>query len=275
VDVGQRYISHIRAVSPSTQILYDTVDIHYVREERQAEIENYPKLAKQAVKTKQRELANCVLADRVLVVTDADGKHLQQELPSLDYAVLPNVHTQQPLSKNSFDERDGLVFIGNYNHQPNEDAVFYFVEKVLPKVHEQLPDVKFYVVGSNMKDEMKALANEHVEIVGWVDEVAPEFEKRRLFVSYLRYGAGMKGKIGQALSLGLPVVCTRISAEGMGLKDEETALLADDAEQFAQHICRLYQDKALWEQLAKEGYDYIERCYGETAMREKLEQLNN
>ncbi|MCV6638475.1 glycosyltransferase [Candidatus Albibeggiatoa sp. nov. NOAA] len=273
VDVGQRYIPHIRMVSPTTQVFYDTVDIHYVREERQAEIENNPKLAKNAVKTKQKELSNCLLSDRVLVVTDADGKHLQQEIPNLDYAVLPNVHTQQPLSQAGFDDRDGLVFIGNYNHQPNEDAVYYFVEKVLPKVHEQLPDVKFYVVGSNMKDDMKELASEHVKIVGWVDEVAPEFEKRRVFVSYLRYGAGMKGKIGQALSLGLPVVCTRISAEGMGLVDEETALLADDAEGFAQQICRLYQDKALWEQLAKEGYDYIERTYGETAMREKLEQL--
>jgi GT2 family glycosyltransferase/glycosyltransferase involved in cell wall biosynthesis len=273
VEVGQRYIPHIRTVSPNTQIFYDTVDIHYVREERQAEIENSPELAHNALKTKQKELANCLLADRTLVVTDADGKHLQQEIPNLHYAVLPNVHTQQPLSNVGFDEREGLVFIGNYNHQPNEDAVFYFVEKVLPKVHEQLPDVTFYVVGSNMKDAIKALANEHVKIVGWVDEVAPEFAKRRLFVSYLRYGAGMKGKIGQALSLGLPVVCTRISAEGMGLQEGETALLADDADNFAQQICRLYQDKTLWEQLAQQGYEYIERTYGETAMREKLEQL--
>ncbi len=273
VEVGQRYIPHIRTVSPNTKILYDTVDIHYIREARQAEIENCQQLAQKSLKTKQKELANCILADRVLVVTDADGKHLQQEIANLDYLVLPNVHTHQTLSSVSFEEREGLVFIGNYNHQPNEDAVFYFVQNVLPKVHEKLPDVKFYVVGSNMKNSMKALANEHVKIVGWVDDVAPEFEKRRVFVSYLRYGAGMKGKIGQALSLGLPVVCTPISAEGMGLRDAETALLADDTKSFAEQICRLYQDKALWERLAKEGYDYIERTYGETAMREKLAQL--
>lgn len=273
VDIGQRFIPFLRTVSPDTQILYDTVDIHYVRELRQAEIENNPELAKNAQATRRKELANCVLADCVLTVTDDDGKHLQQEIPSLPYFVLPNVHLAPPPPKNGYAERAGLVFIGNYNHQPNEDSVLYFVETVLPKIREALPEVQFHVVGSNLKPSLAAIQDPAVDIVGWVDEVAPEFEQRRVFVSYLRYGAGMKGKLGQALSLGLPVVSTTVGAEGMGLQNEETALIADDPDTFAAAVARLYQDEALWQTLSDQGRAHIEARYGESAVRDKLQDL--
>jgi glycosyltransferase involved in cell wall biosynthesis len=273
VDIGQRYIPYMRLLSPQTVIFYDTVDIHYIREQRQAEIENNAALAAHAVTTKRKELANCLLADRVITVTEDDGEHLQQELPNLAFSVIPNIHQQQPLAETSFDDRDGLVFIGNYNHLPNEDAVYYLIEKVLPKIHAHLPDVCLYLIGSNMKENMKALASKHVKIIGWVDQVEPEFAKRRVFVSYLRYGAGMKGKIGQALSVGLPVVTTKIGAEGMGLVESETALIADEPHQFAQAVSRLYTDSQLWQKLSLQGKDYIEQRYGESAVRDKLKQL--
>ncbi len=272
VEVGQRYIPFVRLVSPQTQIFYDTVDIHYVREQRQAEIENNPALAKQAALTRRKELALCRAADVVLTVTDDDGQHLKQAVPFLDYAVIPNVHQREPAST-GFAEREGLVFIGNYNHPPNEDAMFAFIKDVLPLIQQKIPDIALYLIGSHMKPPMRALASETVHCVGWVDEVAPEFAKRRVFVSYLRYGAGMKGKIGQALALGLPVVSTSIGAEGMGLVDGETALISDDPQGFADAVCRLYQNEALWQKLSHRGRDYIEATYGETAMQQRLMAL--
>jgi len=273
MENGHRYIPFVRFLSPQTVIFYDTVDIHYIREQRQAEIENNPKLAASAQATKRKELSNCLLADRVITVTVDDAHHLQEELPHLDYLVIPNIHQQHPLPETGFEQRDGLVFIGNYNHHPNDDAVYYFVEKVLPKVHARLPDVCLYLIGSYMKDKMKALASDTIKVVGWVDEVEPEFAKRRVFVSYLRYGAGMKGKLGQALSLGLPVVSTSIGAEGMGLVGEEMALIADNPDDFADAVCRLYSDSVLWEKLSRQGREYIEQHFGETAVREKLRAL--
>ena len=273
VDIGHRYIPFIRLISPSTVILYDTVDIHYIREQRQAEIENNLQLLQQAEETKRRELSNCLLANHVVTVTEDDGRHLQQALPDLAFSVIPNVHPLQPLPDPNFAQRDVLVFIGNYNHQPNEDAVYAFIQHVLPKIKKQLPDVRLYLIGSYMKPEMKALANQDIEIIGWVDKVEPEFAKRRVFVSYLRYGAGMKGKLGQALSVGLPVVTTTIGAEGMGLQAEETALIADDPEDFAQAVYQLYTDSVLWDKLSQQGHTYIEQQYGENAVRKKLQTL--
>ncbi len=273
VDVGHRYIPFMRLVSPETMILYDTVDIHYVREERQAEIENNPALAETAKLTKKRELHNCRMADKVLTVTADDGEHLRKEIPDLDYAVLPNVHPHFPLPEQGFDDRDGLVFIGNYHHQPNEDAAEFFVTEVLPKINARLPEAKLYLVGSNMKQKTKDLASENVEIVGWVDEVAPAFAQRKMFVSYLRYGAGMKGKLGQAMSLGLPVVSTTIGAEGMGMVDNETALIADDIDGFVEAVCRLYEDGELWEKLSTQAWQYIEDTYGEPAVKRQLNEI--
>ncbi len=273
VEIGHRYIPFVRLLSPDTVIFYDTVDIHYIREQRQAEIENDPKLATLAQVTKRKELSNCLLADRVITVTEDDAHHLQQELPNLRFSVIPNIHQLQPPAETNFEQREGLVFIGNYNHQPNEDAVYSFIETVLPKIHALIPEVCLYLIGSNMKDKMKALANEYVIVKGWVESVEPEFAKRRVFVSYLRYGAGMKGKLGQALSLGLPVVTTTIGAEGMGLVEDETALIADEPDHFAEAVCRLYRDSVLWEKLSRQGRDYIEQHYGEAAVRDQLRDL--
>ncbi|HID99220.1 MAG TPA: glycosyltransferase [Thiotrichaceae bacterium] len=273
VDMGHRYIPYLRLLSPKTVIFYDTVDIHYIREQRQAEIENDPKRAENAQATKRKELSNCLLADSVITVTDDDAKHLQEELPQLVYSVIPNIHQLHPLPETPYAQREGLVFIGNYNHQPNEDGMYYFVETVLPKIQARLPDIRLYLIGSNMKEKMKALANETVKVIGWVDQVEPEFAQRRVFVSYLRYGAGMKGKLGQALSLGLPVVTTQIGAEGMGLEEGETALIADEPEAFAEAVSRLYTDSTLWEKLSHQGRDYIEHHYGENAVRDKLRDL--
>jgi len=273
VDIGQRYIPFIRLLSPETKIFYDTVDIHYVRELRQAEIENNPELGLRALDTKRKELANCLLAHRVLTVTEDDGLHLRKELTSVEYSVIPNIHELPAPATTGFAERDGIVFIGNYNHQPNEDAVYYFVENVMPKILTRIPNVKLYLVGSNMKPKMRELASANIEIVGWVDEVEPAFAQRRVFVSYLRYGAGMKGKLGQALALGLPVVSTTVGAEGMGLTDHETALIADEPESFAAAVCELYHDAALWDKLAQQGREYIDQRYGAAAVREQLAEL--
>ncbi len=275
VDIAHRYIPFVRLLSPETRIWYDTVDIHYIREQRQADIENNAALAQAAILTKRKELHNCRMADEVITVTEEDGLHLQKDLPWRSFQVIPNIHTRPSLASTPYQQRDGLVFIGNYHHAPNEDAVYYFVEQVLPYILQQLPQVKFYILGSHLSEKMREWArlSPNLEAIGWVDEVEPEFAQRRVFVSYLRYGAGMKGKLGQAMSLGLPVVTTRVGAEGMGLTDRENACIADEPQAFAQAVCEVYQNETLWQTLAEQGQTYIESHYGESAVQKQLQAL--
>ncbi|MEJ7711138.1 MAG: glycosyltransferase family 4 protein [Pyrinomonadaceae bacterium] len=110
-----------------------------------------------------------------------------------------------------------MLFIGNFNHRPNKDAVHYFVKKIFPLLQRRIKHLKFYVVGSNMPEEITAYNSEDIAVLGYVPNVDALFHDSRVFVTPLRYGAGMKSKVGQALSYGLPVVTTTIGAEGIGL----------------------------------------------------------
>ena len=271
VNIAHRYINLVRFLNPDARVYYDTVDIHYIRELRQAEIEGCERLKRHAEKTRKMELSSCMLADVVFTVTAEDGRHLQQEIPSINAFVLPNIHRKRATDI-SWEKTDGLVFIGNYNHQPNQDAVFYFVEHVFPLIQARIPEIRLYLIGSYMPDAMKALSekNHAIKAVGWVETVEPELMKRRVMVSYLRYGAGMKGKIGQAMSVGLPVVSTSIGAEGMGLVDGETVLVGDDPKTFAEKVCHAYTDKALWGTISHSANAFIYNHYGTDAVKDKL-----
>jgi len=272
VDIGYRYMNMAKLLNPDARIYYDTVDIHYLREFRRAEIEQNKELRMLAGKIRQKELSNCIQADVVFTVTKEDTKHLRKEIPSLDCVVIPNIHGDVS-SDISWENTDGLVFIGNYNHLPNVDAVLYFVKNVFPLILAKIPEIKLYLIGSHMKNSIKALESENIRILGWVEKVEPELVKRRVFISYLRYGAGMKGKIGQAMSLGLPVVSTSIGAEGMELKDEETVLVADDPGSFANNVCRAYTDKKLWVKISENGKKDICKRYGTEAVKEELKSF--
>src|SRR5207253_325568 len=135
----------------------------------------------------------------------------------------------------------GLLFIGNFNHSPNSDAVEFFIESVLPLIRRSLPDVKFDVVGSNAPPHFQQYASDMVSFHGYVPDIAPLFGSRRVFVAPLRFGAGVKGKIGDALSYGLPVVTTDVGAEGMGFENGKHILIANDAASFAEMVIRVYR----------------------------------
>ena len=187
--------------------------------------------------------------------------------------VIPNIHVVSEEREISSEERAGLIFIGHYLHDPNADAVEYFVRDILPLVKLRIPEVKFLMLGSAMTEEVKRLADNSVEAIGYVPDVTPYFRKSRVFVAPLRFGAGMKGKIGQSMSLGLPVVTTSIGAEGMGLVNEEHVLIADGASEFAEAVVRLYTDDDLWKTIALQGRDLMQRDFSPAVVQRQIEAL--
>ena len=177
-------------------------------------------------------------------------------VPGAKIDVVHNIHPLQTGGK-SFAERSGLLFIGNFNHRPNKDAVHYFVREIFPLLQRRIERLKIYVVGSNMPEEITAYNSESVAVLGYVPDVDPLFHNSRVFVSPLRYGAGMKGKVGQSLSYGLPVVTTAIGAEGLGLRHNHTAVIAKEPEEFAEAVYRVYTDETLWQTLAENGRQHV------------------
>ena len=268
-EMGERYLSVVRAYAAHAQLDYDTVDLYYLRFKRGAELTGNPDLVKKAQEYYQLEMLCCATADRVFAITDTEKKIIQQNWPNSQVEVIPNIHSVN-VSLSPWSAREGLVFIGGYDHQPNVDAVVWFVQEILPIIAKSIPGIKFTILGSNPPDAVCSLASSNVIVEGWVPDPEPYFCATRVFVAPLRYGAGMKGKVGQAMSLGLPVVTTQIGAEGMQLKDNVHALIADTPEAFAAAVVRLYNDEALWKRIQQGSAAHIDKNFSESAVESIL-----
>lgn len=272
-EVAEVYLGPVRALASQALVIYDTVDLHWVRFERGAAFAPDPtELLERADRYRRLELANARAADRVIAITDDERARLLQEDPRLDVRVLPNIHPvadqAAPLSL-----RHDLFFIGGFQHEPNIDAMQHFASEILPLVRAELPEVRLCIVGSHMPESIRALDSPAIEVVGYVPAAEPFFARARIFIAPLRHGAGMKGKIGQSLSQGLPVVTTTIGAEGMGLTHEREALIADDPREFANAIVRLYRDEALWSRLSEAGLALMRARYSKSAVASQLLSL--
>ena len=243
-----------------------------MRLRRAAELRNDPQQARRAEFYFQLETLAFTFADRALAITETEKQAILQIWPETVVEVVPNVHSVH-ISPMPWVARDGLVFIGGYDHEPNVDAVMWFVQEVFPKLLGQVSDVRFTILGSKPPESVKRLAGRNVNVVGWVPDPERYFEVSRIFVAPLRYGAGLKGKIGHAMSLGLPVVTTQVGAEGMGLADSIHALIADDADALSTAVARLYNDEALWTSLQRAAAAHIERNFSEGVVQNILRRL--
>lgn len=271
--LAEQYLPRIRAWSPSSQLVIDTVDVHYVRERRQAELYHDAGLLQQAAETYQKELSIYRQADALITVTEDDRQTLLREMPASRIFVVPNIHDVvsdiPPLAG-----RTGCLFVGGFAHLPNADAVLYFHRDIWPRILQRLPDAHWTIVGNNPPPAVLALAGPAITVKGYVPSMEPYLRSHLVSVAPLRYGAGMKGKIGEALANGLPVVTTTIGAEGMGLQNGNGGtLVADDPEAFANHVARLHADTDYWNQLSAQGRQHIETHFTPQCIARQLNTI--
>jgi glycosyltransferase involved in cell wall biosynthesis len=272
-DIMYRYLPAVRAYAPQAHVIYDTVDLHGLRLEREAQLKGSEEIQQRAHHYKKMENVNLRSADTVVAITEKERETILKLVPDADVVVIPNIHVVSDEPQVPLAERAGLLFIGHYLHSPNADAVEYFIREILPLVERPVPKVKFFMLGSSMTDDVLRLASDSVEAIGYIPDPTPYFGQCRVFVAPLRFGAGMKGKIGQSMSLGLPVVTTSIGAEGMGLRHGVNVLIGDNPSEFADAVVQLYLDDELWRAVAREAQDYIQRNFSPGAVQKQIEIL--
>ena len=262
--VVERHLQTIRKHCPNAKVLFHTVDLHFLRMSREAELQSDKAKQKSADEMRWRELAAIGSADASIVHSTAELEILRPLVSEAKLHVFPLIMDIQGSSK-SYQERKDIVFVGGYQHTPNVDAVKYFAEEVMPLLRKKLPGVRFYAIGSKPPAEIQVLASQDIIITGFVEDLTPLLDKMRVSVAPLRYGAGIKGKIGTAMAAGLPVVATSLAVEGMSLTDGENILVADGAEALADALARIYQDEALWNRISKNGLAFAEQAWGAEA----------
>jgi glycosyltransferase involved in cell wall biosynthesis len=271
-EVAFRYFCYVRAYAINAKVIYDPVDLHWLRMERESRIKNDYLLRQQSENYRQMERFNATAADMVFAVTQEEKSQILQDVNDAKVEVIPTIHDCVD-QVNPLTGRKNLLFVAHYAHSPNEDAVSYFVKEIFPLIRQDLPGVVFYMVGSHMTDTVQALASQDVVAAGYVPDLTPYFEGCRVFVAPLRYGAGIKGKIAQSMGFGLPVVTTSIGAEGMGLIDGRHVLIADSPAAFASAVVRLYTDDRLWEDMSQNGLLHITSNFSKAVVQTKLAQI--
>jgi len=265
--VAERYLPLARTLSPATRIIIDSIDLHFVREARRGPV------GPEYVDETRRELAVYAQADKVLTVSQNEAEILKGMLGDAQLVAVVPDGENLALSSVPFDERRGILFVGNFLHPPNGDAIRYLCNEIIPQLDPAiLAEHPVRIVGNQPDDDLLDLVGGRSDfrMVGWVPSVVPELHQARISVIPLRYGAGTKRKLIQALMAGTPTVATSIGVEGLELIDGEHVLIADDAESFAIAIARLVANQSLWEKLAKQGRAHILARHQGVACRERL-----
>ena len=270
--VALQTILLVRKYAPSATLIYDTVDLHFVREMRQADLEDDDCIRGVARVTRELELALVRASDATLTVTESERDILRGHVPEARVFVLPTIHEDGGTGP-PFSRRKDVLFVGNFQHPPNVDAVFHLVRDVMPRLRPRIPDARLLVAGSHTTPEILGLACDDVDVLGWVPDLGPLYDRVRVFVAPLRYGAGMRGKLCESMSHGLPVVTSTVGGEGIGLVPGRHALIADSPEDLAAEAARLYEDAGLWSVLAAEGRALVAERYSPAAAGVQLRRV--
>ncbi|WP_426700825.1 glycosyltransferase [Rhodanobacter sp. Col0626] len=270
--VAGQYADLVRRHAPQARLLFDTVDLHFLREQRAAELSGNTTLARQAETSRRSELAVIEQSDVTFVVSPHEQALLARTLPQARVELLSNIHDVHDC-RHPYAGRKDLVFIGGHGHPPNSDAIRWIAREILPQLREVLPEVRIHVLGDLPEPVRRELATPGLELHGRVAELAPWLDSCLASLAPLRFGAGVKGKINMAMSHGVPVIATTIATEGMQLTDGVDVLLADSAPAFVEAVLRLQSDEALWQQLSENGLENVRRYFSAAAAADVLRRV--
>jgi O-antigen biosynthesis protein len=265
----------LRKVAPHAKIIFDTVDLHFLRESFEAELKQSKGLQRQAAESRQKELALFQKCDETWIVSESERRFLEAINPEKSLRLISNIHTVYPLQTN-FSERCDIIFVGNFHHPPNFDGLNWLVQHCLPGLALEQPNLKLHIVGRGLTEAQQlSLQKNNSVLHGHVEDIQALLDKSRINIAPLRYGAGAKGKISQALASGLPTIATMMAADGMFLQDQQSVLIADTPAAFIDAIKKIYTDEKLWQQISNNGIAIAKQHFSDNAAKQQLKPLLN
>ena len=265
------WIPVLRNLAPDIRIVLDTVDLHYLREQREAELRHNKGLLRTSRATRKRELHAIRGADITWVVSPVEKEILVGSIPGIRVEVVPNLHhakTEMP----GHGERTGMIFVGGGRHPPNTDAVEWLLTEIFPRIRKRLPDCVLHLVGEGLENRIHVSPHAKFGVIfhGFVPNLDGLLASSRLGLAPLRFGAGVKGKVNQYMSHGLPTVATNCAAEGMHLVDGHDVVVADDPDLFADAAVRLHEDPVAWRSLSRNGLSNVQQHFSFDSARTAL-----
>ena len=268
---ASKYGGMIRQHFPKARILYSVADLHFLRLERQAEIENDPVLRQKAEQMRRLELGAMFFVDCVIVHSAAEAELLAKLAPGINVQVIPWTVEPRDIVKAEV-ERPAIAFVGGYRHEPNIDAAKWAAQSLMPSLRKEVPGIELLLVGSHMTPEISALAEKDVVPLGYVPSLDNVFDRVRLTIAPLRFGAGLKGKVLESLSAGIPCVMTTVAAEGLDLPKALQSLVVDEPQEIAARVAKLCRDDTEYRRIVEAGKAYVSANYSAQRIDALLKQ---
>jgi len=279
----------VQQVCPDALCLLETIDLHCLRQARHTVFKRQPKVITTVEKSDLfndiaiREIAAILRSDLSILVSDYEMTLLQDQF-SVDGALLhlcPFMFSGDQIHRNApaYEDREHFLTIGNFRHAPNWDAVLWLKQEIWPRIRAELPRAEMHIYGAYTPPKATALhqPRDGFLVKGRAADVTEVMQSARVCLAPLRFGAGIKTKLADAMLNGTPNVTTSVGLEGMAGALEWSGLQADHAEGFAEQAIRLYRDRLLWDQCQQRGFDIVtalfdDRTNGESLLQ-RIEQI--
>lgn len=280
--IEEQYGWRVAESCPSARTILDTEDLHFLRKARQRALKKKNELDHSFFNHPDayREIASIKRCDLSLIISSYEMKLLENTFqiePQKLFYIPLLVDSNFKVSKPKFSDTQDFFHIGNFMHAPNEDAVWQLKKQIWTKIHKQLPKAKLHIYGAYPKPKHLNWHNEKEGFLvhGAVNEVSEAFDHKRILLTPLRFGGGLKGKIIDAMKYGVPVVTTGIGAEGIAESDSFNGLISKTNDDFVENAIRLYTQPDLWEQKQKKGFELLENAFDESAFAKALQKRVN
>ena len=270
----EKYGWRVAEQCPEAIRILDTEDLHCLRKARQLALKKQLDLTSTLLTDdlSKREIASIYRCDLSLIISTFEMELLQSlfkvdprilhYIPFLFPPIAPAEIAQWP----GYEDRAHFVSIGNFLHEPNTDAVLFLKETIWPLIRKQLPGAELHIYGAYAPEKISALNNpkQGFLVMGRAESSVEVITKSRILLAPLRFGAGIKGKLAEAMLCGTPSVTTSIGAEGMHGTHAWNGAIADTPEVFATQAIDLYTSKDAWEKAQSKGIEIIDRFYNKT-----------
>lgn len=268
--VAPHYLEKIRKHSDARVVFYGH-DLHFRRLRQEHAVSGRPETLAAARSAETLERNAWKGSDVVLYPSTEEVNVLHGMLPDTDVRMIPAYSFDRFNHQAEFQSRSDVLFVAGFAHPPNVDAALWLLHEIMPLVRAQRPGVRLHLVGSNPTADVRALADAQTHVSGYVSdaELARYYANCRVAVVPLRFGAGIKSKVVEALQQGLPLVTTPVGAQGLdGVED--SAVVASEPAELAAAIVRLLDDEAEWLRRSRAGAAFVEQRFSVSAMRDSI-----
>ncbi|MDG1402529.1 glycosyltransferase [Polaribacter sp.] len=257
---------------PNTLRILDTEDLHFLRKTRHQQLKKGEKFSNEALSKSEdtkREIASILRCDVSLIISTYE-MGLLKSVFKIDQRILyylpfllDKIDEHQQKKWKSFEERNHFIFIGNFFHKPNIDAVLTLKKEIWPEIREMLPAAEVHIYGAYVTAQIQQLHNkkEGFIIKGFAEDAKKVVENARVVLAPLRFGAGIKGKLTEAMICGTPSITTTIGAEGMCGDFPWNGFIEDNFSEFALMSAEIYRNKSTWKNAQESGVEIINYIY--------------